>query len=113
MLSSTQSSVARAAARVAVGKAPFVGGVRGFAGSAVRMVGKEDALHTDGRAEDVDFHKKDQLDKSKRGEQHWKDELASNSESIVKAERGDIKASKDTIEQLQRETENLMKKKDH
>jgi hypothetical protein len=38
---------------------------------------------TDGRAEDIEYHKQDQLNKKKQGKQHWKDELASNSESIV------------------------------
>jgi hypothetical protein len=37
----------------------------------------------EGRAEDVEHHKQDLLKKQKEGKGHWKDELASNSESIV------------------------------
>jgi len=37
----------------------------------------------EGRAEEAEFHKQDQLQKQKEGKGHWKDELASDSESIV------------------------------
>jgi hypothetical protein len=40
-------------------------------------------LDHEGRAEDVEHHKQDLLKKQKEGKGHWKDELASNSESIV------------------------------
>lgn len=39
---------------------------------------------TENRAEEVDKIKKEQLRKQKEGKGHWEDELASNSESIVR-----------------------------
>jgi hypothetical protein len=36
---------------------------------------------------DYDHHKKDSLDKQKKGSGHWKPELASDSEEAVKADR--------------------------
>jgi hypothetical protein len=38
----------------------------------------------EGRAEEIEEHKQDLLKKKQEGKQHWKDELASNSESIVR-----------------------------
>jgi len=37
----------------------------------------------EGRAEQAEAHKQDQLQKQREGKGHWKDELASDSESIV------------------------------
>jgi len=39
---------------------------------------------TEGRAEEIEHHKQDALKKQKDGKGHWKDELASSSESIVR-----------------------------
>jgi len=75
------------------------------------MAVKEDALHKDDRSSEIEHHKQDQLSKQKQGKGHWKDELASNSESIIKAERGEVEASDETIKKLQKETEQLAKKK--
>jgi len=61
-------------------------------------------LHTEGRAEEIEHHKQDALKKQKDGKGHWKDELASSSESIIKADRGDVEASDDTIKKLQEES---------
>ncbi|KAI9713083.1 MAG: hypothetical protein M1820_001068 [Bogoriella megaspora] len=83
---------------------------RGYQTSAKRLAGKESALHHEGRAEEAEAHKQDQLRKQKEGKGHWKDELASDSESIIKADRGEINAEKDTIEKLQKETEKLAAK---
>ncbi|KAI9761025.1 MAG: hypothetical protein M4579_001288, partial [Chaenotheca gracillima] len=60
---------------------------------------------TDGIKEEIDHHKNDQLRKQKDGKGHWKDELASESESAVKADRHEHPggASKD-IEELQQRT---------
>ncbi|KAF2145649.1 uncharacterized protein K452DRAFT_284012 [Aplosporella prunicola CBS 121167] len=85
---------------------------RGFQASALRPVGKESALHHDARGEEAEAHKQDQLKKQKQGKGHWKDELASDSESIVKADRGEVEASESTIKELQKETEKLARKKD-
>jgi len=38
---------------------------------------------SEGRAEEIDHHKDDMLKKQKEGKGHWKEELASSSESIV------------------------------
>ncbi|KAK7528850.1 uncharacterized protein IWZ02DRAFT_486860 [Phyllosticta citriasiana] len=83
----------------------------GFQTSALRMVGKESALNQEGRAEEAEAHKQELLKKHKQGKGHWKAELASDSESAVKADRGEVESSKDTIEKLQKEGEKLAKKK--
>ncbi|KAF2428902.1 hypothetical protein EJ08DRAFT_650874 [Tothia fuscella] len=80
--------------------------------TAQRRAGQEDALHKEGRKEEIEHHKQDQLKKQEQGQGHWKDELASNSESIIKAERGEVEASQSTIEKLQKETNELLKKKE-
>lgn len=76
----------------------------GFHGSALRAAGKESHLHDEGRADEVQKAKDDQLSKQKEGKGHWEEGLASDSESIVKADRGEVDASKKTIEKLQEET---------
>ncbi|KAK7535981.1 uncharacterized protein J3D65DRAFT_626997 [Phyllosticta citribraziliensis] len=83
----------------------------GFQTSALRMVGKESALNQEGRAEEAEAHKQEGLKNQREGKGHWKDELASDSESAVKADRGEVDASKDTIQKLQKEGEKLSKKK--
>ncbi|KAF2089138.1 hypothetical protein K490DRAFT_64343 [Saccharata proteae CBS 121410] len=84
---------------------------RSFQTATARLAGKETALHNEGRAEEAEKAKQDQLKEQKEGRGQWKEELSSDSESIVKADRGDINASKGTIEQLQRETEKAAKEK--
>merc|ERR1712000_738885 len=75
-----------------------------FSMSARSMAGKEDKLHSEGRAEEIE--------KKKQGKQHWEDELASNSESAVKADRGETGADPaDTIEKLQEESVKAAKSK--
>lgn len=37
----------------------------------------------EGRAQEAEHHKQDQLQKQREGKGHWKEELASDSESIV------------------------------
>ncbi|KAK2612808.1 hypothetical protein QQS21_001088 [Conoideocrella luteorostrata] len=58
---------------------------------------KETSSQTD---TDFDEHKKDSLDKQKKGRGHWKPELASDSEEAVKADR----LSKEDISKLQERT---------
>ncbi|KAF4306243.1 hypothetical protein GTA08_BOTSDO05042 [Botryosphaeria dothidea] len=84
----------------------------GFQTSATRLAGKESKLHNEDRPEEVERHKQDSLKKTREGKGQWKDELASDSESIIKADRGEVEASQDTISKLQKETEELAKKKD-
>ncbi|PNP37956.1 hypothetical protein TGAM01_v210065 [Trichoderma gamsii] len=58
---------------------------RGFAFSATKRLGlKESSTQTN---VDYEHHKKDSLEKQKKGSGHWKPELASDSEEAVKADR--------------------------
>ncbi|MDI1486398.1 MAG: hypothetical protein OHK93_005626 [Ramalina farinacea] len=58
----------------------------------------------DARKEAIDEHKHDQLNKQKEGKGHWKGELSSNSESAVKADRGEIHDAHEDISELQKQT---------
>ncbi|RMY17520.1 hypothetical protein D0867_05976 [Hortaea werneckii] len=57
----------------------------------------------EGRAEEAEREKQEQLKEQREGKGHWKDELASDSESIVKADRNDMKNTQATISELQKE----------
>ncbi|KAF7845825.1 hypothetical protein BT93_L0437 [Corymbia citriodora subsp. variegata] len=94
-------------ARRAFVSTPF----RSFQSARVLAVGKESALHEEGRAEEVDKVKNEQIQKQKEGKGHWHEELSSDSESIVKADRGEINASNDTIAQLQEESKKVLSQK--
>ncbi|KAF2656524.1 hypothetical protein K491DRAFT_715287 [Lophiostoma macrostomum CBS 122681] len=76
-----------------------------------RAAGKESALGDEGRSEEIENHKQDLLQKQKDGKGHWKEQLASDSESIVKADRGEVDASAETIKKLQDETAKLAHEK--
>ncbi|KAF2686565.1 hypothetical protein K458DRAFT_415913 [Lentithecium fluviatile CBS 122367] len=79
-----------------------------FHASIVRGAGKETKLHTEGRANEVEEMKQDQLRKQKEGKGHWEESLASDSESIIKADRGeDGKTTAETIQKLQEETKKV------
>lgn len=54
--------------------------------------------------EEIEHHKQDQLKKKMDGKNHWTDELASESESIVKADRTEAKSTADEIDRLQKHT---------
>jgi len=84
---------------------------RAFSQTACARVLKEGNLGHEGRHEEIDKHTRDNLEKQKEGKGQWKDELASESESAVKADRGEIDASEDTIRKLQEETEKIAKQK--
>ncbi|KAF2460949.1 hypothetical protein BDY21DRAFT_333870 [Lineolata rhizophorae] len=86
---------------------------RGFAASTGRYAGKESSLgRYDERAQEIESEKEDLLKKQKEGKGQWKDELASDSESMVKADRGETGvSSQETIQQLQKETEKLAQQK--
>jgi len=79
----------------------------GIHSSIARRAGKESALGHEGRAEEIEKEKKDSLEKQKSGKGHWKDGLASDSESIIKADRGEVEASEETIKKLQEETKKV------
>ncbi|KAF2668040.1 hypothetical protein BT63DRAFT_426876 [Microthyrium microscopicum] len=65
------------------------------------MSGKEDALHEDAedRAAEVEKHKHESIK-----DKEWKDGLASNSESIIKAEREETKSTDEHIKKLQHDS---------
>ncbi|KAF2772699.1 hypothetical protein EJ03DRAFT_324248 [Teratosphaeria nubilosa] len=81
-----------------------IGASRSFQSCRVLLAGKEDALHNENRPDEAERAKQDQLREQKQGKGQWKDELASNSESIIKADRGDIGSSKESIQELQKES---------
>ncbi|KAK6524558.1 hypothetical protein TWF281_011463 [Arthrobotrys megalospora] len=60
--------------------------------------------------EKLDGHKRDSLKEQKDGKGQWHEELASDAEAFIKAERSEIKATGEEIKKLQRETEKLLKK---
>ncbi|KAL8902711.1 MAG: hypothetical protein Q9207_004443 [Kuettlingeria erythrocarpa] len=52
----------------------------------------------------IEKHKDDQLKKQQDGKGHWKKELASNSESAVKADRDEVPDVDEDISKLQEQT---------
>ncbi|KAF2745167.1 hypothetical protein M011DRAFT_469875 [Sporormia fimetaria CBS 119925] len=78
--------------------------------SSALYAGKESRLNTNITGDDVEAEKQDLLKKQKEGKGHWKEELASNSESIVKADRGEMDASEEAIKKLQEETKRVENK---
>ncbi|KAF5010201.1 hypothetical protein FDECE_3642 [Fusarium decemcellulare] len=80
---------------------------RGFFISTSSRLGlKESSTQTD-----VDFekHKKDSLDKQKKGAGHWKPELASDSEEAVRADRSADEPAKDLQERTKKAAEETAK----
>jgi hypothetical protein len=59
---------------------------------------------SESRIREIDSAKEDLLAKAKTGKGQWKEELASQSESMVKAERSEIETNEETIRKLQEET---------
>ncbi|KAJ4332005.1 hypothetical protein N0V95_009762 [Ascochyta clinopodiicola] len=101
---------------IAARRAPFVSvGTfqrAAFSQSIVRCAGKETKLHTEGRADEAEALKQKQLKNQKEGKQHWEEGLASDSESIIKADRSETNAStEDSIKKLQEETAKVASKK--
>ncbi|KAI4141858.1 MAG: hypothetical protein LQ340_007515 [Diploschistes diacapsis] len=84
---------------------------RAFHASVCRPVMSESDhhQHAEKRRAEIEKHKHDSLDKQKDGKGHWKGELASSSEQVVKADRGETNASEDNIKKLQKETAELGK----
>ncbi|MCJ1465045.1 hypothetical protein MMC07_003660 [Pseudocyphellaria aurata] len=56
------------------------------------------------RSGEIERHKNDQLQKQKDGKGHWKQELSSNSEAALKADREKVKSAEEDIAKLQKET---------
>jgi len=75
---------------------------RPFSARPVLLI-KEDAERS---GEEIDQKKHEQIDKQKKGEGHWHEELASGSESSISADRGSHKIDdhEDHMEDLQKET---------
>ncbi|KAF1924439.1 uncharacterized protein M421DRAFT_278862 [Didymella exigua CBS 183.55] len=98
---SVRSIVARRAPFVSVGTVQRAA----FSQSIARSVGKESKLHTEGRADEAEQLKQQQLKNQKDGKGKWEEGLASDSESIIKADRSETNTSAaDNIKKLQEET---------
>jgi len=59
----------------------------------------------------LDDHKKEALAEQKKGQGQWREELASDAEAFIKAERQEIKATDESIKRLQNETNELLAKR--
>ncbi|KAH7388686.1 hypothetical protein BKA66DRAFT_460504 [Pyrenochaeta sp. MPI-SDFR-AT-0127] len=90
-------------------RAPFVFTQRAaFSQSIARSAGKESALHSEGRADEVERKKQDNLSKQKEGKGHWEEGLASDSESAVKADRSETGTNtQEQIKKLQEEAKKV------
>ncbi|KAK0639224.1 hypothetical protein B0T16DRAFT_338669 [Cercophora newfieldiana] len=65
----------------------------------------KESASSDPNASDYEKHKKDSIEKQKRGQGHWKPELASDSEESVKADRmSPQEAGKEAMKRLQEQT---------
>ncbi|KAK0259300.1 hypothetical protein B0A54_12302 [Friedmanniomyces endolithicus] len=80
---------------------------RPFHSCRVLAVGNESELHNENRGEEAEAHKQDQLQKQKEGKGEWKGELASESESMIKADRNEMGNAEEDIEKLQKKTTEL------
>lgn len=82
---------------------------RSFQSSIRLSSGKETKLHTDpeSRKADVEAEKQDSLKSQQDGKGHWKEGLASDSESIIKADRNEATATEENIKKLQEETKKV------
>lgn len=74
---------------------------------ATRLSIKEDANRT---GEELEAKKQEQLDKQKRGEGHWHEELASAGESNIKADKEHVEDHDEHIGDLQKQTEDAANK---
>ncbi|KAF2833023.1 hypothetical protein CC86DRAFT_376265 [Ophiobolus disseminans] len=94
---------------LAARRSPFVFTQRAaFSQSIVRCAGKESALHSEGRAEEIEKKKQENLQKQKDGKGHWEEQLASDSESAVKADRNESGTStQEQIKKLQEEAKKV------
>ncbi|KXT00482.1 hypothetical protein AC578_4067 [Pseudocercospora eumusae] len=77
---------------------------RSFTSVRAVRAAKETKPADEGRAEEIERVKLQQLREQKEGKNSWKEDIASDSESVVKADRGEIHNARDTISQLQEES---------
>lgn len=68
-------------------------------------------IDNENRGEEAEKAKHEQLKNQKEGKGEWHEGLASDSESIVKADKHEGGSTKETIEKLQKEGEKMSKKK--
>ncbi|USP74195.1 uncharacterized protein yc1106_01469 [Curvularia clavata] len=79
-----------------------------FSQSIARSAGKESALHSENRAEEVEKKKQEQLNAQKQGKASWEEQLASDSESAIKADRSETgKDTQEQIKELQEESKKV------
>ncbi|KAE8150583.1 hypothetical protein BDV25DRAFT_154071 [Aspergillus avenaceus] len=78
-----------------------------FHTSSLRPGLKESDHNRDDLPETYEAEKQDQLKNSKEGKAKWKQELASNSEASVKADRGDLDGDGPDMAELQKQTKHL------
>lgn len=89
-------------------RAPFVVQRAAFSQSIARAAGKESALHSENRAEEVEKKKQEHLQAQKEGKNKWEEQLASDSESAVKADRSETgKDTQQQIKELQEESKKV------
>jgi len=69
--------------------APFLVQRATFSHSITRAVAKESALHSEGRAEEIETKQREQAQKREEGQGHWDESLASDGEAAVKADRSE------------------------
>lgn len=95
--------LSRPAGLTAVRPAVISTPIRALSGSATLRL--KESQSTDPNPAEFDKHKQDSIEKQKRGQGHWKPELASVSEETVKADRmSPGKAGKEALKQLQEKT---------
>ncbi|KAI5362904.1 hypothetical protein Slin15195_G102850 [Septoria linicola] len=86
---------------------------RSFQTGRVLFAGKETAQgseNPEARKAEIEHHKQAQLKEQKEGKNEWKEAIASESESIAKADRGELKTDKASIKELQDESAKLAQK---
>ncbi|KAF2856019.1 hypothetical protein T440DRAFT_463360 [Plenodomus tracheiphilus IPT5] len=91
-------------------RSPFIVQRAAFSQSITRAAGKESALHSEGRAEEIETKKQEQLQKQKDGKGHWEEQLASDGEAAVKADREETgKDTQQHIKDMQKQAEKVGK----
>ncbi|KAF2217121.1 hypothetical protein CERZMDRAFT_104562 [Cercospora zeae-maydis SCOH1-5] len=112
LFSSFQQSTGGAAAFRAAGPAA-VASKRSFQTGKIVFAGKETSIGNEdpeARKAEIEHHKQAQLKEQKEGKNEWREAIASESESIAKADRGELKADKASIKELQEESVKAAKK---
>ncbi|KAL1863510.1 hypothetical protein Plec18170_000346 [Paecilomyces lecythidis] len=101
------TTVSRAGLGSRLALRPTYAAASSFHSSAARSALNESDRNRDELDKEYEAQKEEQLRSTKEGKAKWKQELASNSEASVKADRGEIDSNKDTIDKLQQDTKGL------